>query len=221
MASQAGATVGRSLNRVYAGPAVRRFCGAGRIMGSWSRSIRRRRKRWGPRRILQRVHKRNSGHAHEPMGARQGTRRMELERGMETDRRRRDRGPAAPGIRIVGSIGMRRPRTGQSRLPLAHSPARESALVARVAAVLRRTPRCWVRNLHGGPYQAGLPDFIGSLSGRCFAVECKRRGETPTALQASELRKLRASGAEAVWVDSFSEFLAWWEGWRRVPPHRE
>lgn len=49
---------------------------------------------------------------------------------------------------------------------------------------------------HGGPFQqAGLPDLMGFLFGRGFAIEVKQRGNTPTTLQARTLRDIHNAGA--------------------------
>lgn len=133
---------------------------------------------------------------------------------MDTDRRRRDRRTTSGGGVIPGSVGLRRARGQQSLVSVADGAPRESALVDRIAAVLKRTPQCWWKNIHGSAFNAGLPDLLGSFRGRCFAIECKRAGEKPTALQVRELVGLRESGAEAVWVDSFEGFASWWEGWK-------
>ena len=92
----------------------------------------------------------------------------------------------------------------------AKATARESSLVERITARLRRTPYTYVRNIHGGIYQAGLPDLVGCHRGRFFAIECKRNGQRPTPLQVVELAGIAQTGGAAQWFDEYTEFDTWW-----------
>lgn len=91
----------------------------------------------------------------------------------------------------------------QGRVSRAQGPAREASLVDRIEAFLRRQPRCWVRKTHGSGYSAGLPDLIGCLRGRFFAIEVKRTGEQPTPLQVRELERIRQAHGYALWTDAY------------------
>lgn len=47
----------------------------------------------------------------------------------------------------------------------------------------------------------GIPDIVGCVNGRFFAIECKAKGNVPTALQQEELRRIREAGGVAMVVD--------------------
>lgn len=129
-------------------------------------------------------------------------------------RSRPDRQPVRAGgrgdLKVAGTIGLRLPLRGSGRVAQAESAARESALVERITAYLKRQPGCYVRKMHGSEFQAGLPDLLGCCHGRFFAIECKRVGEKPTPLQVSELLRIRGAGGAVCWVDTFEGFLAFW-----------
>ena len=93
-------------------------------------------------------------------------------------------------------------------LALTQSPARESALVARIAAYLNALPRCRVKKTHGDLYTSGDGDLIGSLWGRFCVIEVKRPGATPSKLQLAELDAWRQTGAYAMWTDNFEAVRA-------------
>ena len=68
--------------------------------------------------------------------------------------------------------------------------------------------RCWYMKVHGGPYgRSGIPDIIGVLDGRLFAIEVKRPGRkgTATPLQMLELHKIRLAGGVAEIATSVEE----------------
>lgn len=56
-----------------------------------------------------------------------------------------------------------------------------------------------VIKIHGSRYQeAGTPDLLGSLKGRCLAIEVKRPGDgVVSTIQNVRLRQWRAAGAIA------------------------
>lgn len=78
----------------------------------------------------------------------------------------------------------------------------------RIEAYLKRQPGCWVRKTHGSAYASGFADLIGCLRGRFFAIEVKRPGEEPTALQLQELDNIRKAGGAAVWADTLEQVQA-------------
>ena len=55
----------------------------------------------------------------------------------------------------------------------------------------------WWLNFHGGdPFMPrGIPDIIGCYKGRFVAIELKRPGEKPSAIQGKVLRMLKIAGA--------------------------
>jgi len=86
---------------------------------------------------------------------------------------------------------------------------RESALVAGIIAALREIPCCVVRKRHGTAWGiAGDPDLYGSINGRHFEIEVKRRGEEPTPLQQARLAEWRRAGAVTGVAHSVDEALS-------------
>jgi Holliday junction resolvase len=68
------------------------------------------------------------------------------------------------------------------------------------------------------PYQAGftrrgIPDIVGVLRGRMFAVETKAKGGRTTALQEQEMGKMDAQGCKTFVVEGENLFVlaAWLE----------
>ena len=82
---------------------------------------------------------------------------------------------------------------------------RESSIVTSIMRELRRRGAMVIK-IHGDPYMpGGTPDLIGCASGRCFALEVKRPGGKPRALQVQQLEKWRKAGAVAGVVTSVKE----------------
>lgn len=73
-----------------------------------------------------------------------------------------------------------------------HGP--EYKLQVKVLKALRRLPGLWCYKAHD-QCTPGIPDIIGCLRGRMFAIELKAPGEGPTAIQRRTLALLRAAGA--------------------------
>lgn len=70
----------------------------------------------------------------------------------------------------------------------------EAAIQRRIQAAIRNAGGK-VYKLHGGQFGvAGAPDLIGALHGRPFAIEVKRPGGKPTALQEHELKAWAEQG---------------------------
>lgn len=65
----------------------------------------------------------------------------------------------------------------------------------------------WWLNFHGGdPYMPrGIPDIIGCYKGRFVALEVKRPGEKPRAIQRKTLKTLEAAGARTAVVYSVDD----------------
>lgn len=49
--------------------------------------------------------------------------------------------------------------------------------------------------------RAGIPDIVGCIKGRFFAIECKAGDNTTTALQEKEIAKIRAVGGIALVIN--------------------
>jgi hypothetical protein len=54
---------------------------------------------------------------------------------------------------------------------------------------------------------SGAPDRVCSIKGRMLAIEVKREGKTPTALQRLRMKELHADGAVAIWGDSAESII--------------
>lgn len=50
----------------------------------------------------------------------------------------------------------------------------------------------------GGYGGSGQPDIVGCFEGRFFGIECKAKGNRPTALQLHRLRVIRKAGGVAL-----------------------
>ena len=49
--------------------------------------------------------------------------------------------------------------------------------------------------------RAGIPDIVGCIKGRFFAIECKAGSNTTTALQDKEIEKIRDVGGVALVIN--------------------
>lgn len=59
--------------------------------------------------------------------------------------------------------------------------------------------------------RVGIPDIIGCMDGKFIAIECKAKGNTPTALQRRELEAIHKAGGVAMVVDENTvELLGKW-----------
>lgn len=73
----------------------------------------------------------------------------------------------------------------------------ESRLQRKIQSALRREVGGWWTKIHGGPFQAaGIPDLIGCVEGRFFALEVKRPDDTKGAseIQLRTMKKIREDG---------------------------
>jgi len=71
----------------------------------------------------------------------------------------------------------------------------EKSIVNNIIKKANARPFTYARKLHGGMYQAGLPDILICHDGRLLMVEAKQPGKKPTPLQRAELDKWAAVGA--------------------------
>lgn len=86
---------------------------------------------------------------------------------------------------------------------------RETALVKQILAALRAVPGVVARKRHGSAWSvAGDPDIYGSLRGRHFELEVKRRDGAVTELQQARLRDWARAGALVGVARSVAEALA-------------
>lgn len=74
----------------------------------------------------------------------------------------------------------------------------------------------WVHKTFTGGYgKSGVPDYVGCCrhrAGKMFAIEVKREGKAPTALQWKRMEEIEAAGGKAFWGTAakiIPEFKAW------------
>jgi len=71
----------------------------------------------------------------------------------------------------------------------------ERALVKRIGRELDKIDRCWWMKVHGGGFQrSGVPDIIGVIDGRFFAIEAKTVDGVLSKLQEVTLEDIRRCG---------------------------
>jgi Holliday junction resolvase len=74
----------------------------------------------------------------------------------------------------------------------------EAALKIEVKKYLTDIGAFWFMPVQMGYSRRGIPDFVGCLRGRMFAIETKAEGKTPTAWQQRELAAIEAAGGIAI-----------------------
>ncbi|MFM6959531.1 MAG: VRR-NUC domain-containing protein [Schleiferiaceae bacterium] len=86
----------------------------------------------------------------------------------------------------------------------------------RVKDALKATPNCWwFMPPANGFGRSGVPDFVGHVNGRFFAVETKFGRGTTTANQEREIHAIGGANGQ-VWVVRDSDVDAWemaFKGW--------
>jgi len=123
----------------------------------------------------------------------------------------------------VGRFRLRPPARRSDRAGTLRPPEMESRVQARILEYLAR--RGWrSHKLHAGRFKTldgrifwgeeeGTPDRIFVRAwprAGVLYLELKATGETPSALQADKLAKLRAQGFHATWADSIESLDAWY-----------
>ena len=84
-------------------------------------------------------------------------------------------------------------------------PPLEKTIVAKVIAEAKRQGFRTMKN-HGSSYSIkGLPDILAIRDGRCYWMEVKRPGESPTKIQHHIMRQLRSFGCQVAVVTSVAE----------------
>lgn len=85
----------------------------------------------------------------------------------------------------------------------------EARITAAILKALHSLPRCWCFKVHGGAFQsAGIPDIIGVLDGRLFAIEVKTATGRATRLQELTIARITAAGGAAGVARSVDEALS-------------
>lgn len=82
---------------------------------------------------------------------------------------------------------------------------KESRIQAEIIAYIESLGG-WVLNVAGGPeIKRGTPDLLASIGGRFWAIEVKRPGEKPEAIQLRRLRQIARSGGLVFLWDSLGQ----------------
>lgn len=82
---------------------------------------------------------------------------------------------------------------------MANTP--EALVKRRVRDALKKLGAYYVMPVTGGYGASGAPDFLVCLRGRFIGIECKAKGNKPTALQEMNLTAIRNAGGLAYVVD--------------------
>jgi hypothetical protein len=77
----------------------------------------------------------------------------------------------------------------------------EGRVKARVRKVLGDIGAFYSMPMTGGFGNSGDPDFLICHNGRFFGIECKAKGNKPTALQLKRLDDIRKAGGVALVID--------------------
>jgi hypothetical protein len=81
----------------------------------------------------------------------------------------------------------------------------EKHIVKDILDWLNSHPVCFAAKIHQNQFSKGLPDIIGTMTGRTLALEVKRPGRKATKLQAAVLRKFEDAGAITAVVTSVDD----------------
>jgi hypothetical protein len=93
----------------------------------------------------------------------------------------------------------------------------EAKVKAKIKKVLDSVPGCYFFMPPANGYgRAGIPDFVGCLNGRFFAIEAKAGKGKTTALQDREIAQIKSCGGFAIVVnevnvDELKTLLTEWE----------
>jgi Holliday junction resolvase len=73
----------------------------------------------------------------------------------------------------------------------------------------------------GGYGRSGIPDIVGCVNGKFFAIECKAGDNTPTPLQLEEMRTIRAHKGVAFTINEQNINLLeqWLEEQSKINPN--
>lgn len=96
----------------------------------------------------------------------------------------------------------------------------EAKVKAKVKKILNDLGAYHFFPMTGGFGHSGIPDVIACLQGRFIGIECKTRGNKPTALQLDQLEKIRSHGGLALVVneDSLEQLKEVIEKWVNLAP---
>jgi hypothetical protein len=77
----------------------------------------------------------------------------------------------------------------------------EAKVKAKVVATLKQLRAYYFYPVTGGYGGSGVPDIVGCLHGKFFAIECKAGKNKPTALQQKNLDAITAMGGIAMVIN--------------------
>lgn len=80
----------------------------------------------------------------------------------------------------------------------------EGKVKAKVKKILEELDAYQFSPMTGGFGHSGIPDIVACLQGRFIGIECKTRGNKPTALQLDQLEKIESRGGLALVVNEDS-----------------
>ncbi len=77
----------------------------------------------------------------------------------------------------------------------------EAKVKKKVREMLREFGAYYTMPVTGGYGVSGTPDFIVCWRGRFFGIECKARGNQPTALQERAMQLIRKAGGACIVIN--------------------
>lgn len=77
----------------------------------------------------------------------------------------------------------------------------EKKVKDKVVALLKEAGAYYFFPATHGYGRSGVPDIIGCLEGKFFAIECKAGSNKPTALQEREMQRIRDTGGNTLVVN--------------------
>ena len=77
----------------------------------------------------------------------------------------------------------------------------EAKVKLKVTGLLKTHGAYYFYPVTGGFGASGIPDIIGCINGRFFAIECKAGDNKPTALQERELQKINEAGGVSLVIN--------------------
>ena len=77
----------------------------------------------------------------------------------------------------------------------------EKKVKDKVVALLKEHNAYYFFPATHGYGRSGVPDIIGCLGGRFFAIECKAGKNKPTALQEREMQRIRDAGGHTLVIN--------------------
>jgi Holliday junction resolvase len=87
----------------------------------------------------------------------------------------------------------------------------EKKVKDKVVALLKEHNAYYFFPATHGYGRSGVPDIIGCLGGRFFAIECKAGKNKPTALQEREMQRIRDAGGHTLVIneDNIEDLRTW------------